>query len=413
MGCEILDKVKKYVHSCDSGFIYQLRVWHGRINHEFYQVNFCLLRTLVRRKNKVVFSSFDGKNYGDNPRCILERIHKISPDTELIWLLDGIQNHNLPNYVRSVDCSSTWLLIKEMASASILIDNSMYWRQLTPISKQLIIQTWHGGLGFKKICNDEANKSTVPNNKRISKAYDFYISNSTFLTKVFRSAFNYNGKVWRSGYPTEDELYIDREEKKKIREYYHLNSETKIVLYVPTFRDKYQWKPEFDANRITNALRERIGGEWVMLVRWHYFQKDNLVVDNAIDVTDYSNVQDLIKASDATISDYSSTLFYAVQRDIPCFVYANDYENYLKDRDFYYPLEEQPFPLAFDEEELLENIVNYDPAIWKDKWEQYRIRTGHIVTGHSAEDIAKVCVDFLNGKSKKEIMKEIPFETDY
>lgn len=79
----------------------------------------------------------------------------------------------------------------------------------------------------------------------------------------------------------------------------------------------------------------------------------------------------------------------------------------------YYPLEEQPFPYALTNEKLVENILHYDSAEWSERWKQYQIRMGHMVTGHSAEDVAKVCEDFLNGKSKAEIMKEIPFEINY
>lgn len=121
----------------------------------------------------------------------------------------------------------------------------------------------------------------------------------------------------------------------------------------------------------------------------------------------------MVKAADAFISDYSSSIFQAVQCHIPCFLYADDYEEYNMDRGLYYPLDEQPFPYAFTNEQLIDNILHYDAALWEEKWQQYRKRMGHIVTGHSAEDVAKVCVDFLNGKPKADIMKEIPFETRF
>lgn len=133
----------------------------------------------------------------------------------------------------------------------------------------------------------------------------------------------------------------------------------------------------------------------------------------AIDVTDTASMQGLVKSADAFISDYSSSIFQAVQRHIPCFVYADDYEVYNTERGMYLTLDEQPFPYALTEEALIGNILHYDVDLWEEKWQQYAKRMGHIVTGHSAEDVAKVCVDFLNGKPKSDIMNEIPFETRF
>lgn len=106
----------------------------------------------------------------------------------------------------------------------------------------MFIETWHGGLGIKKIQLDVASGPLKPweikEIKNTSKLADLFISNSGFLTQVYRSAFNYKGKVWNCGYPKSDILLKANQSinLKKIRDFYNLEENIKIFLYAPTFR---------------------------------------------------------------------------------------------------------------------------------------------------------------------------------
>ena len=60
--------------------------------------------------NKVVFESFHGRSYSDNPRVISERLHERRPQTDIVWLLRDIEaaraKFGVPDYVRCVQFPS-------------------------------------------------------------------------------------------------------------------------------------------------------------------------------------------------------------------------------------------------------------------------------------------------------------------
>lgn len=54
-------------------------------------------------EKKIVFDSFNGKQYSDNPRAISEYIHDHYPDYQIVWKLYKEQEFNIvPEYVRIV-----------------------------------------------------------------------------------------------------------------------------------------------------------------------------------------------------------------------------------------------------------------------------------------------------------------------
>jgi CDP-glycerol glycerophosphotransferase len=207
--------------------------------------------------------------------------------------------------------------------------------------------------------------------------------------------------------------------RNKIREFYHLNSDTKLLVYAPTFRDFF-WKSgvdmgkyDIDFNRLNRAIANKMGGDWYILVKFHpslineaKFEENR--GEHIINATKYPDMQELILGCDAFISDYSSCIFDAAIREIPCFIYANDYEEYKRERGVYYELEELPFPYAEDNEKLENNIRNFDYSSYMKKWEAFKVRTGLHETGHAAVDIAYVINEYINGNTKplEEIQSE-------
>jgi CDP-glycerol glycerophosphotransferase len=55
-------------------------------------------------KNKIVFISFNGKSYSDNPRAISEILHEMSSDVEIVWLFNSPESKKeiTPEYIRLV-----------------------------------------------------------------------------------------------------------------------------------------------------------------------------------------------------------------------------------------------------------------------------------------------------------------------
>ena len=139
------------------------------------------------------------------------------------------------------------------------------------------------------------------------------------------------------------------------------------------------------------------------MVRWHplfagQITKTIRLDPDVVDATQFPDMQALLLSVNVVVSDYSSCLFDAALREIPCFTFATDFDAFKAERGVYYEMEELPFPYARNNDELMHNIESFDQEDYKSKWETFKVRTGLHETGHAAKDIAEKIVDFVDGK---------------
>ncbi len=371
------------------------------------------LFSMLPLQNKVVGTTMRGRKFGDNSKAILAAIHEQSPKTNLVWLKDKNYTYGLPQWVRGVEYWDLFRVLYELATAKVWISTHLFESEWKKRKGQLVIQTWHGGLGIKKIEGDimgeyainDVETARLANTCALS---DVFISQSDHLSSIYRRAFGYSGPIWKCGYPKNDVLFMDNSEAvEKVKRTYNFN--TRFLLYAPTFRQEWgeiDWTPyDVDFVRLRYTLEKTFGGEWTILLKWHPvlipFLKGRTMPEGVVDATDYPDMQELIMATDVMLSDYSSCLFDAALREIPCFTYATDFERYKAERGVYYEMEELPFPYARNNDELMHNIEAFDQDDYLNKWEAFKVRTGLHETGHAANDIAEKIVGFMNGKTIK------------
>src|SRR5699024_4647257 len=141
-------------------------------------------------------------------------------------------------------------------------------------TEQYYIQTWHGGLGLKKIEGDAPygmNKRNISFAKRDSSMADLFISNSKHLSDIYKRAFWYEGEILESGFPKNDVLFKDKGKyREKVRKLYGLNETDKILLYAPTFRDGGRVDPyDIDFGFLSNKLNNKLDQKWVFVAKLH------------------------------------------------------------------------------------------------------------------------------------------------
>lgn len=361
-------------------------------------------------QDKVVATTMRGR-YGDNPQFILKYLHSCRPKLDFVWLTNSYYNPNIPMWMRSVPYYGKIRLIFELSTAKVWINTHRFESWWKKRRGQLVIETWHGGLGIKKIEMDIPKESLKQNDideiKNTCDLADVFISQSTHLSNIYRRAFGYRGPIWKCGYPKNDSLFLDRvETKKKIHSIY--KTKEHIVLYAPTMRpgdlgssNPTQKPYSIDWEALYNALCKKFGGDWTILVKWHPVLMNTLSSDfisskHVIDVTKHSDMQELLRATDVMISDYSSCIFDAALLNIPCFTYATDFDDYKSERGVYYEMEELPFPYARNNQELINNILNYSHNQYIARWEEFKKKTGLYETGHAAQDIAEKVIQFID-----------------
>lgn len=423
-----MDVIKKYLRNSDNVFIKIFYQFCKTAKYLVYTYTGVLIYYVCRMfplQDKVVATSFYGKKYGDNPQFILEKLIELNPDLDIVWMQDNEFDYNVPKTVRTIDFVHHKIRkIYEYATAKVWIDTHHLQISARKRRGQFFIETWHGGLGIKKLEGDVSElHDFMETVYHTSKLADVFISNSKHLTDIYRRAFGYRGKIWKCGYPKNDILFSAPDQaRKKVREFYGLDSNTRILIYAPTFRDNNRWELDSDAllgiynidyERLHTALTEKMGGNWYIFLRFHpniinTFSIERQQEEYVINATKYPDMQELVLSCDAFISDYSSCIFDAAIREVPCFTYATDADVYKEYRGIYYEMEELPFPYARNNDELEENVRKFDFNEYLNLWNAFKLRMGLHETGHAAQDIAELINAYIKGDTK--VLEEIKSE---
>lgn len=364
------------------------------------------------QKNKIVFDNYKGKSFGCNPKYVTLKLMEKYPNAfDIVWTVksDDKKAADFPKGVRLVDYGSC-AAKKEYATAKVWVQNyhllDYIRRGLHIRPGQYFVQMWHGSLGIKKIENDVPllinENSFFSLAKESSEMTTHWISNSAFETDVYKQAFWGVENVLEYGHPRND-LLINGDDSvvDKVKRHFGIEGK-KVMFYAPTFREDYRMECyQIDYACLKQTLEEEFGGEWVFVVRLHprvrKFSNQILPeVDYIFDGTFYPDIQELILTADSMITDYSSCIFDFLLTRRPGFIFATDIEEYNTERGFYYPLETTPFPVATDNETLLENIRNFDLEEYKENTAAFLDEKGCVEDGKASERVAHLIAELID-----------------
>ena len=342
-------------------------------------------------EKKVLFESFMGKQYSDNPRAISEKLHEMYPEYEIVWTMNA-KNDALPDYVRTVSKTSRDYY-KELATSFAFVNNEGMSPNLNKRRKQFFIQTWHGDRGFKKVLYDahEDSKREIP--VMDGKITDLCVAGSQYGEDKYRSAFHYYGRVLKVGTPRNDGLINPSSDKQhEIRTKLGLDDDTKIILYAPTFRG-YQTKSviQVDFKRVIDIL-ERDGSKWVVLIRAHastvggFANADDFMQD----VSRYPDIADLMMVADMLMTDFSSCSGDFIVRRKPVILVPFDKEVYMKNcRTFKAPLEDTGYLVAENQEQLEDILTHTTLEQFAANSEKVLDFYGTVETGKASEAVCE------------------------
>lgn len=393
--------IKKCIEAIKDGqLIYKVHR-HLFITRKFYKLYNFISKWQKINEKKIVFVSYYGAGYGDNPKAIADYIIENNLNFELVWLLDTNKNDGLdmPKEVKKVKYGSIRSLY-ELSTAKVWVDNCR--KQYFPKKKkgQIYIQTWHGSLALKKI---EADAPSLPIQyvnmaKNDSSVIDVILSGCEFKTNVYKNSFWYSGEVLNIGTPRADVFFNEEkvlQNKKKVLDFYNLEDDAKILMYAPTFRQSHNLDIyKLDYSKLESVLLHKFGGKWKIIVRLHpniAHLADELQLPNTVlNVTSYKDMQELLCASDIVVTDYSGLMFDFYIMNRPLFLFCTDFEEYTsKDRELYFDFKELPFDLSHSNEELCDRINEFDYQKYLSNVEIFRKKIGFCEKGTS-------CIDLFN-----------------
>ena len=309
--------------------------------------------------NLVLFSSFMGSNFNDSPRAIYNLICSDPKYSTMkcVWAFEHPEE--FPDLV-TVKIDTPKYFITALR-AKYWVTNTNIERGLSFKKRRTVyLNTWHG-IALKKIGNDCPGRKDYNFN-----SVDILCVSGDHDENVFFSAFNAKEKSYlKCGMPRNDRLWNSSEsERAAMRQRLGIDAKKKVILYAPTWRDSvnggksYDIKPPVDFER----WKRELGEEYIVLFRAHHITTKVLGVkfdDFIMDMSGYSDVNDLMIASDVLITDYSAIAFdYSILcRPVVC--YAYDYDTYLADRGTYFSIDEKyPSGSCRNEDELIRKIKN-------------------------------------------------------
>ena len=108
-------------------------------------------------------------------------------------------------------------------------------------------------------------------------------------------------------------------------------------------------------------------------------------------------MQELLYAVDILITDYSSCMFDMAIAQKICFIHAPDVDSYLaKERQLYFDFKELPFSFSKTNEQLVNNILNLDPELYKRNLKRFMEKIKLYETGTASQQVVKRIKEVIN-----------------
>ncbi|UQS85464.1 CDP-glycerol glycerophosphotransferase family protein [Apilactobacillus apisilvae] len=382
------------------------------------------LSNILSKKNIIIFESFFGTQYSDNPKAIYEYMLKHHPEYKMYWnvnkeYVDYFKENNIPYIVRF-----SYSGILKQAKAKYFVTNVRRPFRWKPGKGTQLIQTWHG-TPLKTLAAD-VDLVTMPGMTaakyhkdvfRDNRRWDKMIAPNMYSANIMQRAFRMNSnQMMLDGYPRNDVLVNSSwKDIAEIKSSLNISSDKKVILYAPTWRDnEYVKANEFTAklHLDLDKIKEHFGNDLIILVRTHYLIANNLDLsdydDIAMNVSLYPDIAELYLISDALITDYSSVMFdYAVLKR-PMIFFTYDLDSYASEiRGFYFDfVKEAPGKIVQTNDGVVKELDNIISGNWNmnDNYKDFVDKFTPWMDGNSSK---RATEQFLNNKNMKE-----SFDTD-
>ncbi len=374
------------------------------------------LSYLIRKqKNLITFIGRDDGSFTDNVKYFYLYLHELNPQgfeyyfiTENINTFDILNEHRLP-VLKYPSLKSIWILIR---SNILIVDN---WTWITNIKYHLLInclkiQLWHG-IPLKKIELD-TDIETKNNNSLYIKirnilgcrypTYDCLVSTSQYISSAALCSAFKSKNIINTGYPRNDILFNPPDNlhliETDIDNYQRIlgfkESNYKIVLYTPTFRDTggdIIEDSKLDLQILSIFAKDN---NIVFVFKFHpntVSSRPPINLDNIIEYKSSSDMYPLFGLSDILITDYSSTYFDYLLLNKSIIFFSYDLKNYLeKNREMYFKYDTfTPGAIVNNQSELQNEILNIITDSAMDHYYKSRKQLGDKIFDHTDANSSK------------------------
>lgn len=359
---------------------------------------------------KILFATTEGR-FNDSCRMIAEYLHKTDSDVKLIWAFrESKYKNEIPEYIDCVRFESDDYY-RELATSSVWVFNFLIPQGTIKRKNQLYIQVWHGDKPFKKIANEAAEGSKLYRNRTRGRRFsenelcDYFMTGSRSFVSIWKKSVGYNGKIIDTGLPRNDIFLQDFVERaREVKRDLGIDESSMVLLYAPTFRDHNinngDIGTDIDLIRIIEMLERKYNKWFVCLKRAHGGKAISLSntreSERILDVTEYSDMTDLMLISDVLITDYSSCAGDFAYLNKPVLLYQDDFDQYTTlDRGLVFDITKTPFFRATNMTELEELIMSLTNDKVQNNCKEILDLYESSQTDHSTQDIVNIIINHM------------------
>ena len=323
-------------------------------------------------RDAVLYSSFDGRQYGDAPRAVHEELLGRGHELRHLWTVDD-QQVPLPPTAQAVALGGPeWH--EALAACRYVVTNTQLPPWFRRREGQTVVQCGTGvpvkrtGLALRgSVYADHSRLAELPEQ---SRQWSLLLAPNHSGAAALRRAWDFQGEILSDCSPRTDLLHAeDREKLAEVqRRRLDLPGDRRIVLFAPTFRDhravsgqplRYDFAPGLDLA----ALADSLGDRYRLLVRRHPDTVASFPVGGAVtDVSAHPDALELLLLADVLVTDYSSLAVDFCRTGKPVLFFTPDLDQY---RDSVRGLEldlprHAPGPLLDTQEGLVDALLDLD-----------------------------------------------------
>lgn len=372
------------------------------------------------QNNRILFESRTGKEFAANLWYLLREILAEKEDYDIgILVTKECQEQVEKKFLEAGISHMTFVTVysalyyRWISTAKYLFVDTSMERIYVKRDGQILVNTWHG-TPLKKMGRDENTSAyAMWNIQRNFLMSDYLLYPSEAMCHLMMEAYQiaplYQGTVLLEGYPRNTVFFGKKQEH--IRERLGLVGK-QMIMYMPTWRGivgrEKQQEQLVKIKEILDKLDGQMNDSQVMFVKLHPFVANGLSMDGYRHIRNYEEPEDVyefLTCCDALVTDYSSIFFDFANARKKIILFPYDLEEYQKERGLYVDLEELPFPVVYDVEELvkeLETEIAYDDRAFLEKFCTY---DNQDAAKHIVEHVLhgkKCCKELLTEKRQKE-----------
>jgi len=325
------------------------------IKHKIYGALFSLFKVFPINKNIITFIVDSTESFKGNLDYIKKEFEKRGNFEFNFFYKDQLSFSSFKNLA---------------TSKYVFLNDNFFPIAFMNFKKETIVtQLWHAPGAFKKF-GGSVDSESIEILKKISDNTDYLIVSSKNIEDYYCEAFQIQkNKIKALGLPRADYYFESHDVgnlKAEFCKKYNIDSDKKIILYAPTFREEEIYNNVFDYLNL-EKFNESLGKEYVLALRLHpkikNFYHDEISTEgDYVDCSDYPSEQELLLISDILITDYSSIMIEFAMLNKPIVFFTYDFDSYMtSERGFYFDFNSTvPGPVVCDSDKLIEVIENND-----------------------------------------------------